>query len=194
MHCRSERRDNSIQFNSAFPSLSIVQFKSSLSPELNWTIESTDFIKTVRLTSRGPSSLSKSEKRCAVPLYDQSWAPYGIILRTGYFEMIPRNILLPAHASEIFETITDNIDRDTFKIATMASPLDTPRTIAEIELRGILIARKGIPNIMMNFSINKDQVGRVTIQDTKTLSAASVTFIAGIFNAGLLRLMKRFIF
>jgi molecular chaperone DnaK (HSP70) len=99
-------------------------------------------------------------------------------MRTGYLEMIPRNTPLPAHASETLETAIDNIDRDIFQIASLASPLSIPRTIAEVELREIQIAKKGIANVKIDLSIDNDQVGRVMVQDTKTLSTASVTFNA----------------
>jgi molecular chaperone DnaK (HSP70) len=99
-------------------------------------------------------------------------------MRTGYLEMIPRNTPLPAHASETLETAIDNVDRDIFQIASLASPLSIPRTIAEVELRGIQIAKKGIANVKIDLSIDNDQVGRVMVQDTKTLSTASVTFNA----------------
>jgi hypothetical protein len=56
--------------------------------------------------------------------------------------MIPWNSPLPTRATEIFETAVNNIDRDTFKIASMASALETPRTIAEVELNEIQVAKK----------------------------------------------------
>jgi hypothetical protein len=114
------------------------------------------FVIIINPISRTPSSLRKSKKRYTMLLYNRSRALYNIILRTGYFEIIPRNTSLSIYISEIFEPTIDDIDRDIFKIAIIIFPLETSRTIAEIELRGILIIRKRISNITINFSINKN--------------------------------------
>jgi hypothetical protein len=65
--------------------------------------------------------------------------------------MILGNIFLPAHATEIFESAIDYVNRDTFKVASLKSPLDISRIIIEVELRGIQVRRKGSVNVEVNF-------------------------------------------
>jgi molecular chaperone DnaK (HSP70) len=137
-------------------------------------------ITTNSISSKAVSTVNTPATRYALPSYDRSRTSYGILLRTGYFEMIPGNTPLPAHATEIFESAIDDVNRDTFKVASLKSPLDIPRIITEVELREIQVGRKESANVEVNFSINEGEIGRVTVQDTITLSLTSVTFNAGI--------------
>jgi hypothetical protein len=94
-------------------------------------------ITTNSIFLRAVSTVNTLATRYTLLSYDRSRTSYDILLKTDYFEMIPGNISLPAHITEIFESAINNVNRDIFKIVNLKSPLNIPRIIIEVKLREI---------------------------------------------------------
>lgn len=114
-----------------------------------------------------------------VQLHDQSPSSYGISTWWGYYEMISRGASLPHEKTEIFESIFDYFDHETFTLCYRHSAQDAPVNIAKVELSGLRVAKKGITKVRTILRVEKDLVGLFTVEDTFTKSKKSITFDAG---------------
>ena len=114
-----------------------------------------------------------------VQLHDQSPASYGILIWSGYHEMISQGASLPHDKTEIFESILDYFDHETFTVSYRHSAQDAPVNIAKVELSGLRVAKIGVTKVRTMLRVEKNLVGRFAVEDTFTKSKKSVTFDAG---------------
>lgn len=113
-----------------------------------------------------------------VQLHDQSPTSYSILTWTGYHELVAHETPLPHEKTEVFESVLDYFDHDTFTVCYRHSARDVPSNLATFELSGLRVAKKGIPKIKTTLRIGKDLLGFFAVEDIFTKSKKSVTFDA----------------
>ena len=113
-----------------------------------------------------------------VQLHDESPTSYGILTWMGYHELIAHKTPLPYEKTNVFESVLDYFDHDTFTVCYRHSARDAPSNLATFELSGLHVAKRGRSKIRTTLRIGKELLGFFAVEDTFTKSKKSVTFDA----------------
>ncbi|EJD54225.1 hypothetical protein AURDEDRAFT_79060 [Auricularia subglabra TFB-10046 SS5] len=112
-----------------------------------------------------------------IGILDASSLTLGIETTGGVFaKIIPRNTPIPTSKTQVFSTAQDNQDRVLIQVyeGERALTRDNMR-LGTFELGGIAPAPRGVPQIEVTFSIDRDGIVSVRAADKGTGTAESIT-------------------
>lgn len=129
----------------------------------------------------------------AITLLDVTPLSLGIETVGGVMaKIIHRNTLIPTEKSDIFTTSEDYQDTLIIPIyegeRTMCK---YNRKLGEIELTGIPPAKKGVPEIKVVFSLDKNSILSVTVEDQATKNVKKLTIRKGDLTAEEIKRMQQ---
>lgn len=90
-------------------------------------------------------------------------------------KLIDANTTIPCHKSEVFSTAADNQTTVTVHVLQGERPMASQnKSLGRFNLEGILPARKGIPQIEVNFDIDANGILKVSAKDKATNKEQSI--------------------